>query len=190
MYDLYWWLQNLRQRPGPDGSTANGLHEIFKPLRDFMVDVPLNNGQYRDLAPAVSRPDDVRVLGQKATAGGRAHAWIQNRRHTWCAVVGGVADCPYSWDSSRLSGTVSIGGFPVGSTYTVQWVTFDATGAPTQPAPASLTADASGNIVLALDQLPANVVDAAVKIAPATAPGIPSAPRNLRVTRPPGDQGF
>ena len=153
-----------------------------------MVDVPLNNGQLPGSGAVVSRPDDVRVLGQKDTASGRAHAWIQNRRHTWCAVVGGVADCPYTWDSSRLAGTVTIGGFAPGATYHANWVTFDSTGAPSQPAQASLTADGSGNIVLGLDQLPATVVDAAVKIAPtSTAPGLPSAPRNLRVQpTPPG----
>jgi hypothetical protein len=181
MYDLYWWLQNLRQRPGPDGSTANGLHEIFTPFRDFMADVPLNNGQYRDLAPTTSRPDDVRVLGQKDTSSGRAHAWIQNRRHTWCAVVGGVADCPYTWDGSRLAGTVTIGGFAPSVSYQVQWVTFDAAGAATQPAAVTQAANASGNLVLVLDQLPATVVDAAVKIRPMSTTGIPSAPRNLRI---------
>jgi len=182
MYDLYWWLQNMRQRPGPDGVTANGLHEIFRPFRDFMADIPLNNGRYVDLAPVVSRPNDVRVLGQKDTASGRAHAWIQNRRHSWCAVVGGVADCPYAWDNSRLTGTVTIGGFGPGATYQVQWLTFDTTGAPTQGAAASVSADAAGNIILTLDQLPAGAVDAAVKIgAGGTPTSVPSAPRNLRI---------
>ena len=182
MYDLYWWLQNLRQRPGPDGSTANGLHEVFRPVRDFMADVPLNNGQYSDLAAVVSRPDDVRVLGQKDTGGARAHAWVQNRRHTWCAVVGGVAECPYVWDNSRLSGTVTIGGFAPGTSYPVQWVTFDTAGAPTPQPPGTVTADAAGNLVLALDQLPASAADAAAKIgASVPQPGVPSAPRNLRI---------
>jgi hypothetical protein len=182
MYDLYWWLQNLRQRPGPDGNAGNGLHEVFTPFRDFMADIPLNRGGYRDLAPGVSRPQDVRVVGQKDPASGRAHAWIQNRRHTWCAVVGGVADCPATWDHSRLSGTVTISGFAAGTTYQVQWVTFESSGTATTQAPGSLTADANGNLVLSLDQLPAAVVDAAVKVAPAgSTPGLPPAPRNLRL---------
>ncbi|MGE3889332.1 MAG: hypothetical protein AB7H81_23110, partial [Vicinamibacterales bacterium] len=159
-----------------------GLHEVFRPVRDFMADVPLNNGQYSDLAAVVSRPDDVLVLGQKDTAGGRAHAWVQNRRHTWCAVVGGVAECPYVWDSSRLSGTVTIGGFAPGTSYPVQWVTFDTAGAPTPQPPGTVTADAAGNLVLALDQLPASAADAAAKIgASVPQPGVPSAPRNLRI---------
>jgi hypothetical protein len=183
MYDLYWWLQNVRQQPGPDGSAANGLHEHFRAFRDFMADVPLNNGRYQDLAAVVSRPSDVRVLGQKDTAGGRAHAWIQNRRHTWCAVVGGVGDCAETWDNSRLTGTVTVGGFAPGVSYPVQWTTFDAAGAPTVQAAANRAADGSGNLVLALDQLPASAVDAAVKVGTASAPsGLPSAPRNLRIT--------
>ena len=69
-----------------------------------MANVPLSNGSYQDLAAAVSNGNDVRVLGQKDAVNRRAHAWIQNRKHTWCAVVGGVSDCPYTWDNSRLSG--------------------------------------------------------------------------------------
>ena len=181
MYELYWSYQNLLQRLGPDGVRSNGLHEIFRGFRDFIADVPLNNGQYRDLGAVVSRQDDVRVLGQKDTASGRAHAWIQNRRHTWCAVVGGVTDCPYTWDGSRLAGTVAIGGFIPGATYQLQWTTFDASGNPSQPAPANLTADGSGTVLVVLDQLPASVVDAGLKIGSRTASGLPSAPRNLRV---------
>lgn len=186
MYEMYWWLQNVRQRPGPDGVAANGLHEVFRPFRDFMADVPLNNGQYRDAAPAVSRPDEVRALGQKDGPGGRAHLWIQNRRHTWCAVVGGVSDCPYTWTGTRLSGTVTVGGFTPGTSYQVQWTMFETSGALTQPPASSQTADGSGNLVLSLDSLPASVVDAGVKIRSAQAPtGIPSAPRNLRITATP-----
>ena len=135
MPDLYWWVDNLRRRPGPDGSTANGLQEVFRPYRDFMANVPLNNGSYQDLGAVVSNADDVRVLGQKDTANRRAHAWIQNRKHTWCAVVGGVSDCPYTWDGSRLSGTVTISGFAPNTTYAVQWVFFDNSVNPSQPAP-------------------------------------------------------
>jgi hypothetical protein len=183
MYDLYWWLQNVRQRPGPDGSGANGLHETFRAFRDFMADVPLNNGRYQNLGAVASRPDDVRVLGQKDTAGGRAHAWIQNRRHTWCGVVGGVSDCAYTWDNSRLSGTVTISGLAPGTSYPVQWTTFDGNGRPTLEPAASRTADGAGNLVLSLDQLPASATDAAVKVGTASSPvGLPSAPRNLRIT--------
>jgi hypothetical protein len=166
MYDLYWWLQNIRQKPGPDGSTANGLREIFRTYQDFMADVPLANGGYQDVAAVISNASNVRVLGQKDASGGRAHAWIQNRKHIWCAVVGGVSDCPYSWDGSRLSGTVTLSGFPPNASYQVQWLYFDASGSALQPDPAVATTDGGGQMVLDLDTLPATVTDAAVKIGP------------------------
>ena len=164
MYDLYWWTINILRRPGPDGSTANGLQELFKPFRDFMVDVPLSNGNYQDLAATVSSGDEVRVLGQKDPANRRAHAWIQNRKHIWCAVVGGVSNCPYTWDGSRLSGTVTISGFAPNASYPLQWLYFDSAGSPTQPGPQTTTSDGTGTIVLNLGALPASVTDAAVKI--------------------------
>ena len=164
MYDLYWWLTNLRQRPGPDGATQNGLLEIFGAYRDFMADVPVNAGGYQDLAATASNANDVRVLGQKNTAASRAHVWIQNRKHTWCAVVGGVSQCPYSWDGSRLSGTVTLSGFAPSRALPVQWVYFDAAGSPTYPAASSVTSDALGNVVLDLGGLPPTVADGAVKI--------------------------
>jgi hypothetical protein len=164
MYDLYWWIEHIRRRPGPDGSTGNGLHELFKPYRDFMANVPVNTGSYQDLSPAVSMSNDVRVLGQKDTTNRRAHAWIQNRKHIWCAVIGGVSGCPYTWDSSRLAGTVTISGFAANTTYPAQWLYFDAAGAMTQPGATTVTSNGSGTIVLNLDALPASAADAAVKI--------------------------
>ena len=164
MYDLYWWLDNVRRRPGPDGSTANGLHEHFKPYRDFLANVPLNNGRYQDLGATVSAANDVRVVGQKDAVNRRAHAWVQNRRHTWCAVVGGVSNCPYTWDASRLAGTVAIPGFAPNASYPISWVLFAGDGSATQPAPGTITADGSGTIVLRLDDLAATTTDAAVKI--------------------------
>jgi hypothetical protein len=164
MTDLYWWPQNLRQRPGPDGQTSNGLYEVFLPFRDFMRGIPLNNGHYVDVAPAVSRPGDVRVFGQKDITNRRAHAWIQNRKHIWCAVVGGVDNCPYTWDGSRLSGTVTISGFAPNTSYPVQWLYFDSRGVPTTTVATSVTSNGSGQLVLQLDTLPASVTDAAVKI--------------------------
>jgi hypothetical protein len=164
MYDLYWWMNNIRQRPGPDGATTNGLHEVFKPYRDFMADVPLSNGNYQNMLPVVSNPNEVRVLGQKDSVNRRAHAWVQNRKHIWCAVVGGVTNCPYTWDGSRLSGTVSVSGFAPNTSYPIQWWYFDSAGNLSQAAPATVSSDGSGNIVLNLNQLPATVTDAAVKV--------------------------
>ena len=129
-----------------------------------MANLPLANGHYQDLGATVSNGTDVRVLGQKDPVSHRAHAWIQNRKHTWCAVVGGVSSCPYTWDGSRLSGTVTIPGFTSNTAYSIQWLYFDNAGALTQPAASSITSDGTGNVVLSLGSLPASATDAAVKI--------------------------
>jgi hypothetical protein len=98
-------------------------------------------------------------------------------------VTGGVADCPYTWDNSRLAGTVTIGGFNPGASYPVEWTTFDANGSPSVQATVNRAADGGGNIVLELDQLPATAVDAAVKVGTrSSTPSLPAAPRNLRIT--------
>jgi hypothetical protein len=157
-------MNNINTRPGPDGSIANGLNEIFKPYKDFVANVPMANGNYQDLGATVSMATDVRVVGQKDSVNRRAHAWIQNRKHTWCAVVGGVTNCPYTWDSSRLSGTVTISGFASNTSYPVQWFYFDNAGILSQPSATTATSDTVGNIVLNLGGLPASAVDAAVKI--------------------------
>jgi outer membrane protein assembly factor BamB len=164
MYDLYWWTDNIRRRPGPDGSTANGLHEIFFSAKDFLFGIPINNGSYVDIASVISNPSLIRVIGQKDIINKQAYAWIQNRKHIWCAVVGGVSTCPYSWDNSRLSGTVTVSGFTPGSNYPLEWWYFDNTGNLTRPAASTITANSSGNIILNLDTLPATVTDAGVKI--------------------------
>lgn len=164
MIDLYWWWQNLFQRPGPDGQTNNGLHEVFLPFKSFVAGIPLSNGHYRDAAAVVSHPADVRVVGQKDPVNRRAHLWVQNRKHTWCAVVGGVTNCPYTWDGSRLPGTVSVSGFAPSTAYPVQWLYFDSGGVATSAGTINVTSDGSGTVVLSLSGLPASVTDAAVKI--------------------------
>ncbi len=177
MYDHYWWTTNLTRRPGPDGNSANGLHEVFKPFRDFVANIPLNSGSYQDLAATVSNASGVRVLGQKDLTNRRTHGWVQNRKHTWCAVVGGVSTCPDTWDNSRLSGTVTIPGFAANSQHAIEWWQFDNAGTLTRPAATTITADGGGNIVLNLDALPSTVVDAAVKIGTYT-DGTPPPPPN------------
>lgn len=163
MVDLYWWFENLMRRPGPDGQTNNGLHEVFRPFRDFVAGIPLSNGNYVDLAASVSHPNDVRVVGQKDPVARRAHFWVQNRKHTWCAVVGGVANCPYTWDGSRLNGTVTISGFAPNTTYPLAWVYFDS-GGQSSTATGSVTSNGAGAVVVSLSDVPATVTDAAVKI--------------------------
>jgi len=154
MYELYWWTENIWN---------NNLHFQYRNFRDFMDGIPISNGHYQDLKATVSLPDKVRVIGQKDLVNEQAHLWIQNRRHTWCAVIGGANNCP-AWDNSRLPGTVAITGFSSNQTYAVEWWYFNNQSQLTKPGPVFLPSDSQGAIILDLNELPTNVVDAAVKI--------------------------
>ncbi len=103
MYDLYWWTNNIQ---------THGLYRHFKPFRDFMDDIPLNNSFYRDAQAIASHPD-LRAWGQVDATHGRAHLWLQNARHTWRNVVDG-ATIP------AIEGTVVIPALNRG-TYQVEW---------------------------------------------------------------------
>ena len=103
MYDLYWWTDHIWDYR---------LHHHFEPFRDFMDDIPLSNGHYRDAEAVMSHPD-LRAWGQVDTNHGHAHLWIQNARRTWRNVVDGVS-------IPALSGTISIPALGSG-TYQVEW---------------------------------------------------------------------
>jgi uncharacterized repeat protein (TIGR01451 family) len=103
MYDLYWWPSNIRN---------HDLYYHYKPYRDFMDGIPLNNGHYQDAGATVSHPD-LRAWGQKDAVHGEAHLWIQSRNHTWRNVVDGVA-------IPGLSGQITIPGMKPGP-YAVEW---------------------------------------------------------------------
>ncbi|HRV96558.1 MAG TPA: hypothetical protein P5526_30665, partial [Anaerolineae bacterium] len=97
--------------PGPDGKA--GLYEIYGSISTFMREVPLNNGNYQDLAASVSNTN-MRVVGQKDLANQQAHLWIQNKQHTWRNVVDGISSVP-------VSGSITLSGFQAGQSYSVQW---------------------------------------------------------------------
>ncbi len=103
MYDLYWWTDNIRN---------HDLYHHYGPYRDFVDDVPLSNGNYRDAEATTSHPD-LRAWGQKDGVYRRAHLWVQNRNHTWRNVVDGVT-------IPALSGQITIPGMTPGS-YLVEW---------------------------------------------------------------------
>lgn len=103
MYELYWYTDHIWNY---------GLHRHFKPFRDFMDGIPLNNGHYEDAAAQTSHLD-LRAWGQKDVISGKAHLWIQNRNHTWKNAVEGVP-------IPALSGTVTVPGLCPGL-YTVEW---------------------------------------------------------------------
>ena len=73
------------------------------------------------------RNADVRVLGQKDLQAGRAHLWIDNRNHTWKAVVDGRPIPP-------VSGTVTVDMEKPRAAYNLTW--YDtATGKPAATRP-------------------------------------------------------
>jgi hypothetical protein len=77
VYPIYWysqWVEEYR------------LHPIFGAWNRFMQGIPLDNGRYVD-AEALSSNPQIRVLGQKDVEAGQAHLWLDNRQHTWRAVV-------------------------------------------------------------------------------------------------------
>lgn len=111
LLEMYWWANNIQEQPGPDGKA--GLYEIYGSISTFMREVPLNNGNYQDLAASVSNTN-MRVVGQKDLANQQAHLWIQNKQHTWRNVVDGISSVP-------VSGSITLSGFQAGQSYSVQW---------------------------------------------------------------------
>jgi chitodextrinase len=141
-----------------------------------MTGIPLSNGAYQDLV-ATTSDANLRVVGQKDLTDGNAHLWIQNKSHTWTNVVNGVNIPP-------LSGTVRIGGFEPGQSYTLEWWnTYLTTGQVTSTQ--SVSAGSDGVVTVPVNAL---TTDAAVKIrkegsAPAPSPDAiaPSAPTGLTI---------
>lgn len=155
MSELYWWGNNLQEQPGPDGES--GLYEIFRPLAEFLADIPLADGHYRDAA-ATWTDQNLRVLGQKDLEHGRAHLWIQNTGHTWRRVVDGQAQ-------TGLSGSIALDGFQPLTPFDVEWHLFTSNGAMSL-AHDQVTADASGRLTLVPPDDP-EISDAAAKLSPA-----------------------
>lgn len=111
MYDLWWWgSQNIEDNP-QKGRIGN-LYSVFLPYANFMADVPLNNGAYRD-ANAVTSDPRMRAWGQRDDEHGRIHLWIQNQAHEWKAAVDDEKIEP-------VTGTVRLVNVP-GGTYHVEW---------------------------------------------------------------------
>lgn len=141
VYPLYWYTENIFE---------HALHPIFGAWRRFMQGIPLTNGRYVDAAATASSPD-LRVFGQKDLAAGRAHLWLDNRRHTWLNVVNGAA-------IAAVSGDVSVEMGAPGAPYRVIWHD-TRTGLPTSTE--NVTADAAGVVRLRVDDL---ATDRAVKL--------------------------
>ena len=142
VYPLYWFTDSIRE---------NDLYGVYGAWNRFMADVPLNRGGYVDAAAQADRRA-LRVFGQKNVATGRAYLWIDNRAHTWRAVVDGES-------IPAAGGTVTVEMAVPDAAYVVTW--YDtATGLPTVTD--MVQADGLGRVRLAVSDLAADV---AVQIA-------------------------
>ncbi len=183
LYELYWWSDNVRNRPGPDGNTANGLFEIFAPYNDFMANVPINAGGYVDIA--VAQSGNNRVVGQKNNNGNGstlAHLWIQDTRHAWKTPTSG-----------NLSGTITVNGMKPNTTFAVEWWDFNTKGE-LRKRNENLTSNSSGSLTLNISASTYNgsaIVDTAVKIGTygtiPTQPPTNTLPPSVTPTPAPGD---
>jgi len=141
VYPLYWWTGNIFDYR---------LHGLYGNWNRFMAGIPLNNGRYADAQAQTSNPD-LRAFGQKDTAGGRAHLWIDNRRHTWRAVVDRVA-------VPAVSGTVTVNMGSPGAVFRATWYdTYSSSPVRSQ----TVTANGAGEVVLQVQNL---ATDTAVRL--------------------------
>jgi hypothetical protein len=141
VYPLYWYTDNLERF---------ALHGRFGAWNRFMAATPLHNGRYVYAAASSSHPG-LRVLGQKDLAAGRAHLWLDNRAHTWRALVDGSNVPP-------LAATVQLNLGASNASFRAQW--YDTTTG--QPSfSESLVADAGGVVVLSVTNL---ATDTAVQL--------------------------
>jgi hypothetical protein len=142
MCDLYWWTDNIRN---------HDLYHHYKPYRDFMDDIPLNNGHYQDAEALVSRPE-LRAWGQIDPVNRRGHLWVQNRLHTWRNVVDGLG-------IPAIDGSITLSGLPDGEYRVDWWDTYTGTVFQTE------TVVANNGLILTL---PVSLTaDMAVKLTPA-----------------------
>jgi hypothetical protein len=105
LHELYWWKSHVWANPA-------GIIRMYGAVSRFLSDVPLNKGGYVDWGGTVSNPS-LRVVGQKNTATGSLHLWVQNRAHTWKNAVSGVVVPP-------ISGSIVVPGFTPGTTYALE----------------------------------------------------------------------
>ncbi len=113
LIESYWYENFHIYRYRQDGTMLFDHRDQFRRFYDFIKSIPLNNGNYQDVAAVVSVPG-LRAWGQKDLVNNQAHLWIQNEDHIWRNVVTGMPIEP-------VSGDVLISGFPIGAELTVEW---------------------------------------------------------------------
>ncbi len=149
-------IEHYWASPPGDGHIwdANRDHRsVYRAFYEFIKDVPLSNGNYRD-AKATSDSSDLRVLGQVDPVRNRAHLWIQNKHHTW-SVLRDNLEIPL------VNALVIVPGMAPSQPFWLQlWDT--ASGIPYKLEPAE--SDEAGNIQFPVSSLRSDV---AVQIFPA-----------------------
>jgi hypothetical protein len=144
----YWWGEHFSQI---------NRSAIAKPFWTFIKDLDWNKGGYNAVG-ATSTNTNLRVFGLKNLTKNKSQIWIQNATHTWKNVMDGTV--------TAQSGTVTVTMKPSNS-YTVEsWNTYTGVVSGTQ----SLSSDATGKLVISINNLSDDV---AIKIsgpASSTAP--------------------
>jgi hypothetical protein len=122
MYDEYWAENTHIYSRNGDGTYNFDHRDNFRSYYDFIKDIPLTNGNYKDIEASTSH-QDLRVLGQKDILSGKAHLWIQNKKHGW----GNTLTCEGTQIGSMVcdpinsvSGTITIPDMPSGN-YKIEW---------------------------------------------------------------------
>ncbi len=145
VYELSWWYTTQLYGSGYD------YRKEFGNYYDFIKDVPLNNGNYKE-ASASASDSNLRVWGQKDTINKRAHLWVDNKNHTWKNVVDNISIPSVSFSQ------ITLPGMPQGE-YPVSWYnTYDKSTLKTE----NVSVTSSGDLTLNLPQ--ALTTDIAVKI--------------------------
>ena len=149
------WYENQHIYRVSNGQYVFDHRPIFGKYYNFIKDIPLSNGSYVDAQAATNNANLV-AWGQKDLQNGRAHLWINNKLHTWKAVVNRASIAPQT-------GTVRVSGFRAGAAYTVQWIdTYQTDPARQVTRTDTITAGSDGSINLNVANL---TTDVAVKIA-------------------------
>lgn len=165
-----YWYENMHIYDCPVPGSVAGCRmsfdgrRHFRLLADFLVGIELNKGGYQDAGLTGFDTNIIRAVGQKNISLGKAHVWIQNKKHTWCAVVGGVSGCTQTWDGGRLAGEVRIGGFAANQTLPVEYWYFDQGSNLISKENRQIATDGLGQMIINLGAAGANVVDMGVKI--------------------------
>ena len=116
LMESYWWTNSHIY----NSSKGFDNRPQFKYFSRFISTIPLNNGNYKDIAAVVGN-SALEVIGQRDSASGNAHFWVRNKDYNWKNAVGNVSITPQS-------GSVTVAGFSPGKQYNIEeWDTYTGT---------------------------------------------------------------